>query len=119
MAQRVDVKPLPTFDPLSDSQTRVLSANDGILWKHCFETYLVAINVTDDTQKRALLLYQMGKETQELFETFTDTGTDYKTAMDKLDAYFNPKKNVDYFSLGKQNSKKMRQWISLSLDYAN
>ena len=93
MAQRVDVKPLPTFDPLSDSSSL---SQRWKLWKRRFETYLIAINVTDDTQKRALLLYQVGQETQELFETFTDTGTDYKTAMDKLDAYFNPKKNVDF-----------------------
>ena len=93
MAQRVDVKPLPTFDPLSDSSSL---SQRWKLWKRRFETYLVAINVTDNTQKRALLLYQVGQETKELFETFTDTGTDYKTAMDKLDAYFNPKKNVDF-----------------------
>ena len=66
MAFKVEVTPLPMFDPMSD-----------------------------DKQKRALLLYQAGQETQELFDTFTDTGTDYATAMTKLDTYFNPKKNVD------------------------
>ena len=42
------------------------------------------------------MLYQAGQETQEVFETLTDTGTDYNTALSKLDAYFLPKKNVDY-----------------------
>ena len=41
-------------------------------------------------------MYQAGQETQEIFETFTDTGDDYKTAIQKLDQYFMPKKNVDY-----------------------
>ena len=47
-------------------------------------------------QQRALFLYQAGPETQEIFETLTETGEDYKTAQEKLDAYFSPKKNVDY-----------------------
>ena len=29
-------------------------------------------------------------------ETFTDTGDDYKTTIEKLDQHFMPKKNVDY-----------------------
>ena len=43
------------------------------------------MNISDDKQKRALLLYQAGPETQEIFETLTDTGDDYKTAQEKLD----------------------------------
>lgn len=57
---------------------------------------MVALNITDDKQKRALLLYQAGQQTQEVFETLSDTGEDYKTALAKLDEYFLPKKNVDY-----------------------
>ena len=33
---------------------------------------------------------------QEIFKTFTNTGDDYKTAIEKLDQYFMPKKNIDY-----------------------
>ena len=54
------------------------------------------MNITNDKQRRALLLYQAGPDTQEIFETLTDTGDDYKTAQEKVDAYFSPKKNVDY-----------------------
>ena len=57
---------------------------------------MVAIDVKDDKRKRALLLYQAGQETQEIFETLTGTGEDYATAIEKLDQYFLPKKNVDY-----------------------
>ena len=37
-----------------------------------------------------------GTETQEIFETLTNTGEDYDTAKTKLDEYFSPKKNVTY-----------------------
>ena len=43
-----------------------------------------------------MLLYQVGTETQEIFETFQDTGDDYTTAKAKLNEYFLPKKNVDF-----------------------
>ena len=75
-----------------------------------FETYLVAVNVKDNAQKRALLLYQAGEATQVIFDTLPETGEDddYKTAIEKLDEYFSPKKNVDYeifqFRQAKQNS---------------
>ena len=42
------------------------------------------MNITDNQQKRALLLYQAAPENQETFETLTNTG-DYKTAQEKLD----------------------------------
>ena len=61
-----------------------------------FETYLVAMNVTDNKQKRALLLYQAWQGTQELFDMFMDTGEIYATALKKLDDYFAPRKNVDF-----------------------
>lgn len=50
--------------------------------------------MTENTQKRALLLYQAGQETQELFDTLPDTGVDYATALTKLDDYFTPRKKV-------------------------
>ena len=93
MAARIDLSPLPPFNPTSDPSSL---CQRWKAWKRRFETYLIAVNVTDDKQKRALLLYQAGQETQELFDTLPDTGDDYATALTKLDAYFTPKKNVDY-----------------------
>ena len=54
------------------------------------------MNITNDKQKKALLLYQAGEATQEIFDTLPETGEDYATAQEKLDAYFSPKKNIDY-----------------------
>ena len=50
--------------------------------------------MTRDEQKRALLLHVSGEEVKDLFETLTDTGTTYVHAIDKLNEYFAPKKNI-------------------------
>ena len=50
------------------------------------------MNITNDKQKRMLLLYQAGEATQEIFETLPETREDYVPAQDKLDEYFSPKK---------------------------
>ena len=90
IAHKVNVAPLPPFDPASDPNSL---GQRWKTWKRRFETFLVAVN---DKQKPALLLYQAGQDTQELFDTLTDTGEDYATAIRKLDAYSTPKKNVDF-----------------------
>ncbi|CAB4045688.1 Hypothetical predicted protein, partial [Paramuricea clavata] len=69
-AGKVDVSPLAPFDPVSDPTS---ISQRWKSWKRRFETYLVALNIKDDTQKRALLLYQAGEATQEIFDTLADT----------------------------------------------
>ena len=96
MAQaRIDIQPLRTFDPLTEPTS---VGQRWKVWKRRFETYLAALGITDTTQQRALLLYQAGEETQEIFDTLPDTGEakDYQKAMEKLDAYFTPKRNTDF-----------------------
>ena len=108
MAARIEVHPLPLFDPVSDPTS---ISQRWKAWKRRFETYLVALNITDDKQKRALLLYQAGQETQEIFDTLTDTKDDYKTAVDKVDEYFLPKRTsiMRPSSLGKLPRRAMKQ----------
>ena len=50
----------------------------------------------DEKRKRALLLHLVGANTQEIFETFSNTGEDYKTAMVELGEYFDQKKNIPF-----------------------
>ena len=80
------------------SQTRIPWGRDWHIWKKRFETYLTALGITNNTQKRAPLLYQAGEATKEIFETLSDTGNadGYSTAMTKLDQHFRPRKNVDF-----------------------
>ena len=93
---RIYVSPLPPFDPVSDPTS---VGQRWTQWKRRFETYLVAANVKDDAQQRALLLYQAGAATEDIFETLPvaeDEAKDYKTALAKLDAHFAPQKNIDF-----------------------
>ncbi len=105
-AGKIEVTPLAPFDPISDPTS---ISQRWKTWERRFETYLIALNIKEDTQKRALLLYQAGEATQEIFDTLSDTGEDkdYKVALEKLDEYFSPKKNIDYeifqFRQAKQN----------------
>ena len=95
MATHIDLPSLQPFDPYTDPSS---VGQRWKSWRRRFQTYISAINVTDKTQQRALLLYQVGQATQEIFDTIPNNGADddYKTALEKLDAYFLPKKNVDY-----------------------
>ena len=68
-AARIEVPPLIPFDPISEPT----SVNQRWkAWKRRFEIYLIAVNVKDDAQKRALLLYQAGEATQEIFDTLEE-----------------------------------------------
>ena len=58
--------------------------------------YIRASGISDQKQKRAILLHLAGAEVQEIFETLPDTGDDYKTALEKLNAHFNPCKNIAF-----------------------
>ena len=93
VAGRIDLSPLTTFDPVSDPSSLSQRWNS---WKGRFEVYVAALNINDDKQKRAVLLYQAGQATQEIFDTIPETGDDFARAMEKLDNYFTPKKNVIY-----------------------
>ena len=96
--------PLSPFDPLSDPTSL---GQRWKTWKRRFQVYVAAMKIEDAQQKRALLLYQMGEATQSIFDTFTDTGDDYDTAMTKLDEYFTPKKNLDYEVFKFRNTAQM------------
>lgn len=99
MAQaRIDIHPLRPFDPLTEPTS---VGQRWKVWKRRFETYLAALGIKDVTQQRALLLYQAGEATQEIFDTLPDTGeaNDYKKAIEKLDAYFTPKTKYRFRSL--------------------
>ena len=93
MAGKLDLAPLPPFDPLSEPSSL---SQRWKSWIKRFETYIVAMKITDNKQKRALLLYQAGEATQDIFETLQNTGDDYQTAKQRLEEYFAPRKNVDF-----------------------
>jgi hypothetical protein len=84
---------LSSFDCTKDTTTL---APRWKKWKRGFEFYLAARNIQNDGQKRALLLHTAGLEVQDVFDSLSDTGDSYANALEKLDAYFTPKKDVTH-----------------------
>ena len=87
------VNPMPPFDP--DAEIGVNFAPKWKIWLQDFEMYLVASGVTDKKKKRALILYQAGPRVREIFRQIPDHGDDddFDTAVNKLNAYFEPQKH--------------------------
>ena len=88
---------LPNFPPFKVH----LDGNTDPRWKKWlvrFEILTIAIGITDDKQKRALLLHYGGPEVDDIFETLQDVGEDkdYNKAVEKLTAYFSPQVNATY-----------------------
>ena len=88
---------LPNFPPFEVH----LDGNAGQRWKKWlgrFERLTIGMGISDDTQKRALLLHYGGPEVDEIFDTLQDVGgdKDYKKAVEKLTAHFSPQVNVTY-----------------------
>ena len=85
---------LPNFPPFDVH----VDGNVGPRWKKWltrFERLLIATNITETKQQRALLLHYAGPAVDEIFDTLPDTGEDkdYKAAVDALNAYFIPQAN--------------------------
>ena len=78
---------------------------------------IVGLDITDVKRKRALLLHYAGDE---LFDTLEDTGTDYATALTKLNdwAYYAPKKSTEFelYKFRQANSRQMRQYTNKTPD---
>ena len=93
MAMALDLSSLGKFDPYSDPTTLSVRWKE---WLRRFERFLVAMDIKDETRKRALLLYTAGNEVEKIFAILSDFGEDkdYKKAIEKLSAYFSPKKNL-------------------------
>ena len=67
-------------------------------WKRAFELYVLGKGITNDSQKRGLLLHTAGLEVQEVYFTLVPDGTekDYAGTFKVLDDYFIPKANVPF-----------------------
>jgi hypothetical protein len=89
---RSGLPPFPPFDPLSNP------TNTGLRWRKWlrrFENLLISLRETDPTVKRGLLLTYVGETTNDIFDTFPSTGTDYDSAVQSLTERFDPAINKD------------------------
>ena len=67
-------------------------------WKRAFNLYVTGKGVSNDAQKRALLLHVAGMDVQEIYFTLAgeDEGTDFEATLKVLDDYFVPKANIPF-----------------------
>ena len=86
---------LQTLEPFNvDDNTNL--ARRWEVYREEVDLFLVASGVTNDLQKRAILLHANWKRVREIFTTLKGTGNSYADACMKLDEYFKPRKNVIY-----------------------
>ena len=97
---------MPIFEPKNDP---INTSARWTQWLERFNAYLVAADIKDETQKRAILLYQAGPEVYEIFKTLPNTGEakDFRKAVDDLTAYFEPDKNKIYQTYRFRQAKQM------------
>nr|XP_054931763.1 uncharacterized protein K02A2.6-like [Dermacentor andersoni] len=97
----------PPFDPYSDPTSL---AQRWTKWQTRFDNFLLAANIQNVARKHAMLLHYAGYAVHDIFLTLPDRGTDYGTAVAKLNAHFAPRKSVVYerhvFRQAKQSSQE-------------
>ena len=77
------------------------------LYREEINLFLLASGISNDAQKRAVLLHMSGPQVREVFNTLEDTGTSYDQACQRLDEYFLPKKNLIYERWCFRSTKQM------------
>ena len=67
-------------------------------WKDDFNLFVVASGITNNEQKKALLLHMAGKEVKEIYRSSNSANVEenFDAIIGRLDAYFVPNKNLSY-----------------------
>ena len=92
MAKVLDLPKITAFSLGETSTISQLWRN----WVKSLEYYIAASGITEKKQQRAIPLHLAGPEVQDIFETLEDTGNDLDTAITKLTAYFEPRKDIPF-----------------------
>ena len=74
---------------------------DGIEWNkwiNRFDNFLIALDVTEDSRQKALLLFYAGTDVHSIYNTLVNPSdeVDYAAAKTKLASYFAPSKNETF-----------------------
>ena len=93
MAQAINLPAPSNFSPHGEPSA---VAKKFQKWLTNFENFLLASNITEDAQKKANLLYLMGEQTFEIFETLTKADESYTSAKNALTTHFSISKNVPF-----------------------
>ena len=101
-----DISAIPQISPFVPDADPTSVAQRWKRWSDRFDNLIVAMNVTDNKRKRALLLHLAGEAVFDVFEglvvaTIPDDADPneinaYTVTKQALDSHFNPKKNVEF-----------------------
>ena len=83
---------LPAVQPFPIASDQTTLGQRWSKWIKGLEYFLIASNITDKKQRHAVLLHLAGVEVQTIFETLSDTGEDYDTALAKLTSILSPRR---------------------------
>ena len=111
----LDVGSLEAFNPKGDPHGL---SQRWKRWKRAFNLYVSGKGVTNDLQKRSLLLHVAGMEVQEVYFTLVgeDTIATFQDTLKVLDDYFIPKANVPFErhlfrQIAQENSETVDQFV--------
>ena len=82
---------IPTITTFDENVGDLDPGSVGDKWLCRFENYLAALNITNDSRKRSMLLHFVGENSFDTFQTLPDTGDTYDTAVESLTAHYKPK----------------------------
>ena len=101
-----DLSAIPQIAPFTPDSDPTSVAQRWKRWSDRFDNLVVAMNVTDNKRKKALLLHLAGESVFDIFEglVLPEIPDDadpavtnaYTVAKGALDNHFNPKKNVEF-----------------------
>ena len=95
---------LPEFQSFNVNAEPTSLSIEWNKWISRFENLVVALGITDDGRKKALLLYYGGKDVHDIYNTLTPVkaevetlaAEDYTDAKQNLTTYFTPSKNETF-----------------------
>ena len=91
----LDVSGLEPFNPKGEAHNL---SQRWKKWKRAFSLYVTGKGVSNDAQKRALLLHVAGMDVQEIYFTLAGEGGDasFEATLKVLDDHFVPKANIPF-----------------------
>ncbi|PFX12441.1 Uncharacterized protein K02A2.6 [Stylophora pistillata] len=91
----LDVSGLEPFNPKGEAHNL---SQRWKRWKRAFDLYVTRKGVSNDAQKRALLLHVAGMDVEEIYFTLAGDGEDvsFQATLQVLDDYFVPKSNFPF-----------------------
>ena len=98
---------LPPFPPFKIREDELSAGTSWKNWITKYENLVIAMDITADQRKKALLIYYGGDKVYDLVETFSEESREsYETHKAELSNYFTPKVNPTFESFKLRKTKQ-------------